>query len=77
MAAISFKTKLFKINDWTILHLPQAVSAKLPSRGQTMVKGTINGFDFAMPLEPDGRGSHWLHVDDSLLKSAKVRRATL
>jgi hypothetical protein len=33
MPAIHFKTKPFKIGSWTILKLPKAASAKLPSRG--------------------------------------------
>lgn len=30
MSAINFKVKLFKIGTWTILRLPEEVSAKLP-----------------------------------------------
>ncbi len=66
---IDFKTKLFNIDSWTILKLPQEASAKLPSRGQVMVKGTINDFPFQTPLEPDGNGSHWFRVDKNLQKS--------
>lgn len=69
MTAIHFKTKLFKIGSWTILLLPKDASAKLPSRGQTMVEGTINGHPLKTPLEPDGNWSHWLKVEDSLLKA--------
>jgi len=32
-----------KIGSGILLMLPQDVSAKLPSRGMTVVKGTING----------------------------------
>jgi hypothetical protein len=70
MPTIHFETKLFKISSWTILKLPQSASAKLPSRGQTMVKGTINSFHFQAPLEPDGRGSHWLRLDKALREAA-------
>jgi hypothetical protein len=70
MSTIRFDTKLFKINSWTILRLPESASAKLPSRGQTMVAGTINGSHFQTALEPDGRGSHWLRVDKALSKAA-------
>lgn len=73
MATIRFKTKLFKINSWTILRLPENESIKLPSRGQTMVKGTINGFHFQAPLEPDGRWSHWLRIDKAMQKSIGVQ----
>lgn len=69
---IRFKSKLFKIGSWTILQLPQEASAQLPSRGQVMVKGTINSFQFQTALEPDGMGSHWLNVDKNLQEAAKV-----
>lgn len=72
MGQIHFKTKLFKIHSWTILLLPKSASEELPSRGMVMVKGTLNGVDFQLPLEPDGRGSHWFKVNDNLLKSAKI-----
>lgn len=65
-------TQLFKIGAWTILRLPEDASAKLPSRGQVMVEGTINGFHFQTPLEPDGKGSHWFRIDDHLSKSANI-----
>jgi hypothetical protein len=35
-----------------------------------VVEGTINGFHFQTPLEPDGKGSHWFRVDKALLKAA-------
>lgn len=37
-----------------------------------MVEGTINGFYFQTPLEPDGKWSHWFRVDDTLQKKAHV-----
>lgn len=70
---IQFSTKLFNINSWTILHLPHEASAKLPSRGMTMVKGVINGVAFKTLLEPDGaygpgkNPSHWFSPDEKLL----------
>lgn len=76
MAAIRFSTKLFKIHDWTILRLPEEASAKLPSRGMTMVSGTMNGIAFKTLLEPDGRygsgqkPSHWFRPDSKLLAEA-------
>lgn len=66
MSVIRFKTKLFKIGEWTIARLPEDASAKLPSRGQTMVKGTINSVNFQSVLEPDGKWSHWFKVDKSM-----------
>lgn len=79
MASINFQTKLFKINSWTILHLPAEASKKLPSRGMIMVKGTINGIPFKTLLEPDGKygpgkePSHWFSPDKKLLTEAKAQ----
>ena len=69
---IHFKAKLFKINSWLLLRLPKSTSAKLPSRGLTMVKGTLNGFPFQTALEPDGAGSHWFRLNETLRKAAKI-----
>lgn len=70
MGSIRFKAKLLKIGSWTILRLPQGASAKLPSRGQTMIKGTINGVRFQTACEPDGKGSHWFKVGKSMREAA-------
>lgn len=78
MPAIRFKAKLYKINSWTILRLPEDASAKLPSRGMIMVSGTINGVPFKTLLEPDGRygpgqkPSHWFRPDKKLLDEARA-----
>jgi hypothetical protein len=72
MPAVEFKAPLFTISSWLILKLPKEASAQLPSRSQVMVAGTLNGIAFQAPLEPDGRGSHWLHVDEGLQKAAKL-----
>lgn len=71
--AINFKAKLATIGSTTILKLPREASAKLPSRGLVMVEGTINKHSFQAPLEPDGKGSHILIVDQNLLKDSKVK----
>lgn len=75
MSLIQFETKLFKINSWTILRLPEDASALLPTRGMTMVTGTMNKIPFKTLLEPDGRygpglkPSHWFRVDKILQKA--------
>lgn len=78
--SIHFETKLFKIKDWTILRLPEDASAKLPSRGMTMVKGMINNIPFATVLEPDGKylgsgkkPSHWFRLNKTLLEKAHAK----
>jgi hypothetical protein len=79
MPVVSFNTKLFEINGLTILHLPAEASAKLPSRGMTMIKGTINNIPFKALLEPDGKygpglkPSHWFAPDKKLLGDAKAK----
>jgi len=79
MSAIEFSTQLITINDWTILILPEDASAKLPSRGMTMVKGMLNGIPFRTMLEPDGKygpglsPSHWFCPDQKLLDEAGAR----
>jgi len=70
MAIIRFETTPLKIGDWTILRLPTSASAKLPSRGMTLVEGTINGFRSKIVLEPDGMGSHWFRIDSALREAA-------
>jgi hypothetical protein len=59
-----------KIGSWTLLTLPKNASAKLPSRGTTMIEGTINGFPFRAALEPNGKGSHWLKVNQAMQDAA-------
>src|SRR3954447_26315941 len=72
MSTINFEAELFRIGSWTLLRLPKSASAQLPSRGMAMVEGTINGSPFKapLPLEPDGRGSHWLRVDEAIREAA-------
>jgi len=72
MSTIRFEAKLFKIGSWTLLRLPKSASAKLPSRGMTMVGGTINDFRFQAALEPDGKGSHWFKLDKTMSKAIRA-----
>jgi hypothetical protein len=55
---------------WTFLTLPPAASAKLPSRAQVSVQGTLNDASFTATLDPDGKGGHWLKVPRKLRESA-------
>ena len=77
MATIHFEAELFKISAWTLLRLPKSASAQLPSRGMTMVEGTINGFRFQAALEPDGKGSHWFRIDKTMSKAIRADAMTL
>ncbi len=78
MSIIRFKATLFradateKIGSGILLTLPKSASAQLPSRGMTMAEGTINGFQFRAVLEPDGKGSHWFRVNETMREAAGV-----
>jgi len=74
-STIRFSSRLFrpkaneKTGSWT-LPLPKNASTRLPSRGMTMVEGTINSFPFRAALEPTGKGSHWLRVNKTMREAA-------
>jgi len=74
VSTIHFNAVLFTIGPYTLLKLPKSESVKLPSRGMVMVEGTMNGFPFRSPLEPDGKRSHWLKVDKAMLEGAGADR---
>ncbi len=57
-------------NSWAFMVLPEEVSAKLPRRGRITVTGTMNDQRFMALLEPDGQKSHWLKIDEKLLKAS-------
>ncbi len=72
VSTINFEAPLYTLSKWTVVRLPDAASEKLPSRGQVMVKGTINGHTLEKVLEPDGRWSHWFKIDEKLQKAIGV-----
>jgi hypothetical protein len=69
---IRFDATLYTIDKWTILHLPEKASRKLPSRGQVAVQGTLNGHGFQTVLEPDGYFGHWMRIDGKLQQTAAL-----
>jgi hypothetical protein len=72
LPTIRFDATLHTIDKWTILHLPEKASGKLPSRGQVPVQGTINGHGFQTVLEPDGYSGHWMRIDGILQQTAAL-----
>jgi len=77
---IRFDATPYRIDRSIVLRLPERASAKLPSRGQVAVHGTINGHQFQTVLEPDGNFGHWMKIDRKLQGSATLHkgdRATL
>ncbi len=74
-APIRFKARLLRPAEpedaaWTFFVLPRAASARLPTRSQVAVEGTLGGQPFQATLEPDGEGGHWLQVGKKLRAAA-------
>jgi hypothetical protein len=76
MSTILFSAKLFRAKateragSLAFLTLPKDAGGKLPSRGKTMVEGTMNGFPFRAALEPKAGGSHLLSVNKAVRDAA-------
>jgi hypothetical protein len=70
---IHFNASIEMITDKALLRLPESESKKLPSRGQVMVKGFIQNCEISQVVEPDGRGGHWLEIDEVNLKNIDVK----
>jgi hypothetical protein len=64
---IHFDAFIEIIASKALLRLPQSESDKLPSRGQVMVEGYIENLEVSQVVEPDGRGGHWLEINNSIL----------
>ncbi len=73
MAKIHFESTIKKVQSHPILRIPENADNKLPSRGMVMINGTVNGIYFETELEPDGRGSHWFKLEDSLIQELSIR----
>ncbi len=63
MAMSRFQARVESINGSGVIRLPATESAKLPSRGQVSVVGSLNGLPLQTVVEPDGRSGHWMRVD--------------
>lgn len=75
MMAKSFQATLERTRsrlNWTIVRIPFDVSKVWGTRGQSRVKGTINGFAFRTSLFPTGNGDHVLLVNKRMQAGAKV-----
>lgn len=73
-----FTEKIRKPSDpkiatsWGFLVLPKSVSDLLPRRGRLTANVGLNGIMSHVTLEPDGKRSHWLKIDLTLMKRAGV-----
>ena len=72
MSTIRFQVTVTAIGSQTIVRLPKAASMRLRSRGMNLVEGTFEGHAFQARLEPDGKGSHWFKVSETMLKAARA-----
>lgn len=62
----TFETSLILIGSLWAIRVPKAISDVFPSRGMVMAIGEVGGHPLTMPLEPDGKGSHWFEIDSAL-----------
>ena len=74
MSNIRFQASISQIGSWTLLRLPESVSKSLPSRGATLIEGTLKNVHFLAVLEPDGKKSHWFKLDEPLIKAAEIKK---
>ena len=78
---VRFKSRLLRPEagrgGWSFLLLPKSASAKIPTRGQSPVDGTLDGASFTSVLEPDGEGGHWLKVPKKLRETAGVQEGDI
>ena len=70
--SIFFEAILTKVESLKVIKIPLSLSLELPSRGMVMIQGTMNDVSFQVPLEPDGKGSHWFEVSDPLSEDVGV-----
>lgn len=74
-AAKHFEARLERMRsrlNWIIIHLPFDAAAVWGLRGQTKVKGEINGFVFRTSLFPTREGRHILLVNKHMQKGARA-----
>ena len=64
MTELSFTSAVQELAKHQIISIPLLISQALPSRGMVMAIVTIENQSYTYPLEPDGRGSHWIDVSD-------------
>ena len=57
---------------WYFVVLPPEVSATLPRRGRLTAAVWINDERFDILLEPDGRKSHWMRIEPTMLQAARA-----
>ena len=70
---ITFKGTLVNIGPKDFIRIPLSLSGKLPSRGMVMGRVVINNIEFILPLEPDGKGSHFIEINELILNEVGIQ----
>ena len=70
---ITFKGTLVNIGPIDFIRIPLSLSGKLPSRGMVMGRVVINNIEFILPLEPDGKGSHFIEINELILNEVGIQ----
>ncbi len=70
---ITFKGTLVNIGPIDLIRIPLSLSGKLPSRGMVMGRVVINNIEFILPLEPDGKGSHFIEINELILNEVDIQ----
>lgn len=59
-------------DTWAFVIVPKDISATLSRRGRITVDAAMNGHQFRVLLEPDGRKSHWVKIEKELRDKSGV-----
>ena len=59
---IQFEGQIQLVAGYRIVRLPNKASIQLPSRGMVMAQVHAGSQSVIAPLEPDGKGGHWLQL---------------
>ena len=60
------KAKAEQIAERVILRIPKEISALFPFRGMQMAKVILMDKEEVSPIEPDGKGGHWMELYSTL-----------
>lgn len=69
MSMYTFEASLITIKHVSLIKIPPEISQKLPSRGMNMAEIQIEDYKATLPLEPDGKDSHFFILEDRAFKS--------
>lgn len=73
MEKIQFQARLEMLGTRFLMRLPDDVSQKLKTRGFAMAEGRMAGLPFILPLEPDGKGGHFLEISTEMISDNKFK----